>query len=146
MKFYPPLLVLICLIGQIILAFRGPLQPLIAPHWQYLGVGLMFAAFLTMMLIARKFSRRQTTIIPDGKPSELMEDGLFAYSRNPIYVAMTVLLLGSGLAVGQVWGLLVVPIFILLVQRMWIVKEEENLEEEFGQMYRNYKAKVRRWV
>lgn len=146
MKFYPPLLVLIGLIGQIILAFRGPLQPLIAPQLQYLGVALMFAAFITMMFVARKFSRRQTTILPDGEPSELLEDGLFAYSRNPIYVAMTVLLLGSGLAVGQIWSLIVVPIFVVLVQQMWIVKEEENLEDAFGQIYRNYKGKVRRWL
>ena len=75
-----------------------------------------------------------------------MEDGLFAYSRNPIYVAMALLLTGSGLATGQIWGLGVVPVFIFWVQIVWIAKEEENMEREFGQLYRNYKDRVRRWI
>ena len=59
---------------------------------------------------------------------------------------MAVLLIGSGLAIGHIWALIVVPLFVLLVQQIWIVKEEENLEAEFGQIYRNYKIKVRRWL
>ena len=146
MKLYPPLMVLIGLLVQLAIAFNGPVQPLLGAAWQYVGIGLMIFSFVTILLLARKFSRTETTILPDGQPSQLMDDGLFAYSRNPIYVAMALLLFGSALATGQIWGLLVVPVFILLVQQMWIVKEEENLEQEFGQIYRNYKDRVRRWV
>ena len=146
MKLYPPLMVLIGLLVQLGIAFGGPVQPLLSAVWQYAGVALMLLGFLTILLLARKFGRTETTILPDGDPSHLMEDGLFAYSRNPIYVAMALLLTGSGFATGQIWGLGVVPIFIFWVQIVWIAKEEENMEREFGQLYRNYKDRVRRWI
>lgn len=145
MKFYPPLMVLTGIIIQLIIAYFAPVEPLLDPNFQYIGVALMFICFVGVVLMARKFSRTETTILPDGKPQVLMEDGLFAYSRNPIYVAMALLLVGSGLASGQISALLVVPVFVVLVQQIWIVHEEENLEAAFGQIYRNYKMRVRRW-
>lgn len=146
MKFYPPLMVLTGLVAQLAIAFMAPVEPLLPPMAQYVGVALMFICFAAIVLMARKFSRTETTILPDGEPSKLMEDGLFAVSRNPIYVAMALLLLGSGLATGQLWALIIVPLFIVLVQQVWIVKEEANLEDAFGQIYRNYKMRVRRWL
>lgn len=146
MKIYPPLMVLAGLLVQAAIAYLAPIEPLLAPLWQYMGVGLMFAAFATIVYLARGFSKNKTTILPDGEPSQLLKSGLFGYSRNPIYVAMALLLTGSGLAFGHLLALLIVPVFILLVQQVWIVKEEENMEAAFGQHYRNYKLKVRRWL
>ena len=146
MKIYPPLMVLAGIITQLLIGYVAPVEPLLSATWQYIGIALMVLGFGTILLVARSFRKHETTIIPDGQPSALMETGLFAYSRNPIYVAMAVLLIGSGLAIGHVWTLLVVPVFVLLVQQIWIVKEEENLETEFGQIYRNYKMRVRRWL
>ena len=146
MKLYPPLMVLLGLIIQGAIAFFAPIEPLLLPLWQYSGIGLMLLAFATIVYMARGFSKNQTTILPDGEPSQLLESGLFRLSRNPIYVAMALLLTGSGLAFGHVLTLLVVPVFIVLVQQIWIVKEEENLEAAFGQHYRNYKMRVRRWL
>ena len=146
MKIYPPLMVLAGLLVQAAIAYLAPIEPLLMPLWQYMGVALMLLAFAIILYLARGFSKRETTILPDGEPSLLMEDGLFALSRNPIYVAMGLLLTGSGLAFGHVLTLLVVPVFIVLVQQVWIVKEEENLEAAFGQHYRNYKMRVRRWL
>ena len=146
MKIYPPLMVLAGIITQLLIGYIAPVQPILSETWQYIGIALMVLGFATILLAARSFRKHETTIIPDGQPSTLMEGGLFAYSRNPIYVAMAVLLIGSGLAIGHIWALIVVPLFVLLVQQIWIVKEEENLETEFGQIYRNYKIAVRRWL
>tara|TARA_B100000963_G_scaffold191976_1_gene167047 strand:+ start:456 stop:896 length:441 start_codon:yes stop_codon:yes gene_type:complete len=146
MKIYPPLMVLAGIITQLLIGYIAPVEPILSETWQYIGSALMALAFATILLAARSFRKHETTIIPDGQPSLLLESGLFAYSRNPIYLAMAVLLIGSGLAIGQIWALIIVPIFVLLVQQIWIVKEEENLEVEFGQFYRNYKMKVRRWL
>lgn len=146
MKLYPPLMVLIGLLVQAAIAFFAPIEPLLEPLWQYIGVGLMLAAFATIIYLARGFSKNKTTILPDGEPSALMQSGLFGVSRNPIYVAMALVLTGSGLAFGHLLCLSVVPVFIVLVQQIWIVQEEENLEAAFGQHYRNYKMKVRRWL
>ena len=146
MKIYPPLMVLAGIITQLLIGYIAPVEPLLSATWQYIGIALMVLGFATILLAARSFRKHETTIIPDGQPSTLMEGGLFAYSRNPIYAAMAVLLIGSALAIGHIWTFIVVPLFVLLVQQIWIVKEEENLEAEFGQIYRNYKIKVRRWL
>jgi protein-S-isoprenylcysteine O-methyltransferase Ste14 len=146
MKIYPPLMVLAGILAQLALAFLAPVQPIMSPLWQYTGIALMVLGLGTVLYMAASFRKNETTIIPDGQPSILMDTGLFAYSRNPIYVAMAILLTGSGLASGHVWSLVIVPIFVVGVQVLWIHQEEENLEAEFGQIYRNYKAKVRRWL
>lgn len=146
MKFYPPLMVLSGLIIQAVTAYLAPAQPVLAPYWQYGGVALMLLAFTGIVYLSRGFTVNKTTILPDGEPSQLMEAGLYGVSRNPIYVAMALLLTGSGLAFGHVLTLIVVPVFIVLVQQIWIVKEEANMEAAFGQHYRNYKMRVRRWL
>jgi len=146
MKIYPPLMVLAGILSQLLIGYVAPVQPILNETWQYIGVGLMLFGFAVILLVARGFRKNETTIIPDGQPSTLMENGIFAYSRNPIYFGMTIFLLGSALAVGHIWALVIVPVFVLLVQQIWIVKEEETLEAEFGQIYRNYKMRVRRWL
>ena len=146
MKIYPPLMVLFGILAQLLIGYVAPVRPILNETWQYIGVGLMLFGFTLIFLVARIFRTNETTIIPDGRPSTLMENGLFAYSRNPIYLSMTIFLLGSALAVGQIWALAIVPVFVLLVRQIWIVKEEESLEAEFGQIYRNYKMRVRRWL
>ena len=146
MKIYPPLMVLAGILAQLLIGYVAPVRPILNETWQYIGVGLMLFGFTLIFLVARSFRKNETTIIPDGQPSTLMENGLFAYSRNPIYLSMTIFLLGSALAVGQIWALAIVPVFVLLVRQIWIVKEEESLEAEFGQIYRNYKMRVRRWL
>ena len=146
MKIYPPLMVLAGILAQLLIGYVAPMQPILNETWQYIGVGLMLFGFAVILLVARGFRKNETTIIPDGQPSTLMENGIFAYSRNPIYFGMTIFLLGSALAVGHIWALVIVPVFVLLVQQIWIVKEEETLEAEFGQIYRNYKMRVRRWL
>jgi protein-S-isoprenylcysteine O-methyltransferase Ste14 len=146
MKIYPPLMVLAGILSQLLIGYVAPVQPILNETWQYIGVVLMLFGFAVILLVARGFRKNETTIIPDGQPSTLMENGIFAYSRNPIYFGMTIFLLGSALAVGHIWALVIVPVFVLLVQQIWIVKEEETLEAEFGQIYRNYKMRVRRWL
>ena len=92
MKIYPPLMVLAGIITQLLIGYIAPVEPLLSATWQYIGIALMVLGFATILLAARSFRKHETTIIPDGQPSTLMEGGLFAYSRNPIYVAMAVLL------------------------------------------------------
>jgi len=59
---------------------------------------------------------------------------------------MAVFLFGTGLALGQIWGLVVVPVFVVLVQEIWIRKEEATLKQTFGDAYTHYCQHVRRWL
>ena len=146
MKFYPPLMVLTGIIVQIVLGQFSHVAANIAASWQMVGAAVVILSMGCIFLISRSFGKEETTILPDGTPSSLMQSGFFAYSRNPIYVCMTLLLIGSGLLSGTYWSLVVPVVFVLAVQQVWIIKEEENMEASFGQHYRDYKQRVRRWL
>jgi protein-S-isoprenylcysteine O-methyltransferase Ste14 len=146
MQFYPPLMVLTGIIAQIVLGQFSHVAANIASSWQLVGAALVILSLACIVLISRSFNKEETTILPDGTPSALMQSGFFAYSRNPIYVCMTLLLIGAGLLSGTYWSLVVPVVFVLAVQQVWIIKEEENMEASFGQHYRDYKQRVRRWL
>ncbi|RMF24870.1 MAG: isoprenylcysteine carboxylmethyltransferase family protein, partial [Cyanobacteria bacterium J083] len=92
------------------------------------------------------FKQKNTTIKPLEESTYLVQEGLFKYSRNPIYLGMTISLLGVGLFLGSLTPFFVIPLFVWLIQTLFIEQEEKMLEEKFGDEYRQYKQKVRRWV
>lgn len=146
MKFYPPIMVLVGAILQLLIAryFAAPI--VLAPIWTYIGIALMVIGFIPIPVISRAFKQNETGIKPDTIPTAFLETGLFRYSRNPIYVGMSMFLTGIALITGNLYGLLIVVVFIFAVQEMWIRKEEVNLEQQFGDTYRAYKQRVRRWI
>lgn len=146
MKFYPPLMVLACVVVQFIMNRFLP-TPDILPDWAG-GVGylLIIAGVAVIISIKLKFDEAETSIMPDGEPTALLDQGLFAYSRNPIYVTMAFIVAGSALAIGTLYGLLMVPVFIIAVNKVWIESEEKNLEAALGDAYLDYKARVNRWI
>jgi len=146
MKLYPPFLVLIGILGQILVGQFVPIEPVLGPIWQTIGIVLVVLGLVMILATSRSFRQAETTIIPDGAPSILLQTGLYALSRNPIYVGMAVILSGTALLTAHVWAFIFVALFVVAVDRMWIVKEEVNLEAEFGQQYRDYKQSVRRWL
>lgn len=145
----PPILLVACVaivfLGQFYfpeykLAF-GPLQILIAA---FLLLGGMFVARAAGL----QFSQADTTINPVDidKASALVTDGVFKYSRNPMYVGLMAILTSIVLFFGFWPGLaLIIGLFIYL-NHWQIAPEEEVLAQKFGQDYADYKARVRRWV
>lgn len=93
------------------------------------------------------FFRAKTTINPlSPDASLLVVDGLNCYSRNPMYLGLFLILFGWGCYLGAMSALLVLPIFIKVITRLQIVPEERKLLEIFGDDYRNYCQRVRRWI
>ena len=90
--------------------------------------------------------RAGTNIRPDQPTLALASDGPFRFTRNPLYIAVTGLYLGIALLVNALWPLvLLIP--VLAVLRWGVVgREERYLEAKFGEPYRAYKARVRRWI
>lgn len=91
------------------------------------------------------FKKHQTTL--DIKPSTyLIREGIFAKSRNPMYLGMFLLLLGLGFCFGNLFSLITPLLFILLMHFIFVLKEEKMMEQEFRQEYQEYKVKVKRWI
>ncbi len=79
-------------------------------------------------------------------PSALIVDGLYRFSRNPSYVALVLLFIGLGVALSNLWVLIALVPATLIIDRYVIPEEERRLEEVFGEEFRAYKARVRRWL
>lgn len=103
------------------------------------GIGVIAVAFIQM--------RTAKTNIQPWKPTTaIIETGLYGYSRNPIYLALILVYLGLSLLVNSVWFLPFLPIIILVIHFGVILPEERYLDEKFGQDYRTYKKRIRRWI
>ena len=89
--------------------------------------------------------RAHTNILPHRAGGHLGTAGVFAISRNPIYLGNTLLLIGLALALGRPWLLVTAVISVLLVDRLAIRREEQHLTARFGDAFTTYKKRVPRW-
>jgi len=94
------------------------------------------------------FRKQQTTIDPryPHKTSSIVTNGIYNYTRNPMYLGLVLILSATSIYFGARLGLLVVAAFILYMNVFQIMPEEEALEKQFGKTYLSYKARVRRWI
>ena len=90
--------------------------------------------------------RAGTNVRPDQPSLAIVTDGPFRFSRNPMYLATTGLYLGTTLLVNTPWPLVLLPPMLLILHWGVVRREERYLEAKFGEPYRAYKSRVRRWV
>ncbi|MFW5954174.1 MAG: methyltransferase family protein [Guyparkeria sp.] len=110
--------------------------------------GLLFVAGLGLMLAAaRALQRAHTTINPiwPDHAKHLVTSGIFRFSRNPIYLGDSVILLGMVFWFGNWLGIAVVALFVLFIDRFQVRAEERALTRLFGEGYREYLSRTRRW-
>lgn len=124
----------------------GRLVPLPLPFGRGLGAGLMGAGLVLMGAAAAQMARHRTTVIPRRQPVALVTGGVFALSRNPIYLADALLLAGLDLFWGASLALLLVPLFMIFITRRYIRAEEAWIGAAFGADYAAYCARTRRWL
>ncbi len=105
----------------------------------FLGMALMGLGLWTLRCVG-------TPVNPYAATTALAMDGPYRYSRNPLYVALTLLYLGISLTAGGLWSLALLPAVLFIIQRGVIAREERYLEAKFGHIYLEYKARVRRWL
>ncbi|HKU62357.1 MAG TPA: isoprenylcysteine carboxylmethyltransferase family protein [Gemmatimonadales bacterium] len=90
--------------------------------------------------------RAGTNVRPDRPSTALVMDGPFRYTRNPLYVGLTLLYAGVGLLIPSTWPLLLLVPVLLVMRWGVIAREERYLEGKFGEPYRVYVRRVRRWL
>jgi protein-S-isoprenylcysteine O-methyltransferase Ste14 len=103
------------------------------------GLALAVAAF-------REMRRARTAVSPYAPTTALVRTGPFAHSRNPLYVALTLLSLGLALAVNTMWCVLLLLPALVVLRRGVVAREEAYLRRCFGEAYRAYCATTRRWL
>ena len=145
MKLYPPFVVL-PFIGIIIISSYYLLPPIkIFSIPTIIGSLIIILALIIFVKASRAIKKHKTTIFPDGIPSFLVEEGIFQLSRNPIYLAMIILMIGISIVCQNIAGLVFPVIFYSWINKRWIFEEERNLKKAFGKKYLDYCTKVPRW-
>ena len=143
---FPPLLFGAALALGLVLHSIWPAHPLPSLHARAAGLALLAASALLARSGEAAMKRAGTSIRPDQPTLALVSDGPFRFTRNPLYVALTGVYVGLALLLNALWPLLLL-IPVLGVLRWGVVaREERYLEAKFGEPYRAYKARVRRWI
>ena len=145
-KFPPPLIFVSFIIVAALIQQYWPLSFSGDLFFKVLGVMDILAGLIAILIVKRSFDKVDTEIEPWKPTSAIVSDGLFAYSRNPIYVALGVITLGVGLIYGSFWVMFSFLPAAVVVYFVAIKNEEVYLERKFGDEYLTYKAKVRRWL
>lgn len=101
---------------------------------------------LLLLLAAYEMRRQRTTIIPHLEADRLVTSGIFSRSRNPIYLGDTLILAGMILYWDAVLSLPLIPIFIWVIERRFVIPEEDRLRRKFRLDFARYVQKTRRWV
>ena len=133
-------------VAQIALDDLLPLAIFVGRPWSLLGwlpilvgVGIQLAAFA-------RFRHHRTPVMPGRRAATLVTGGVYRLTRNPMYLGMVLILLGGVIIGGSLGPAIVPPLFVWVVQRRVIAPEERALAAHFGDAYRDYCARVRRWV
>ena len=123
-----------------------------SPHnvsYPYTIIGLLFVitGLLLAMVGKRLFKRLGTNIMTFEKPDVLVAEGVYQYSRNPMYLGFVITLLGFSLLMGAaISSFLLTGLFFIITDRWYIGFEEQAMIGKFGLEYEEYCNKVRRWI
>lgn len=138
-------------LAMILIVLGKPLFPALSfafAEQQLLGVALALIGAAIAVVSVQRFRKIGTTIQPNklDEAKHLVSDGIYNYSRNPMYLGMAILIASAGFFYGSLLSVPALIIFVLVIDRFQIDPEEVALEKLFGQEYLDFKARTRRWI
>ncbi|WP_028347955.1 methyltransferase family protein [Bradyrhizobium murdochi] len=140
----PPIAWGLAVLAGFALHWLMPLPFLLPAGW--LGA-IVFAAALALVAWAISTMTRAGSNVPTNLPTTtIVEAGPYRFTRNPIYLGMVLGLIGLAIAFNSLWLLVTLVPFALVIRYGVIAREEAYLERKFGDVYRRYRARVRRWL
>ena len=121
-----------------------PIAAPVATLWP--GIVLSVLAVGIAIAGRRTMEAAGTNVNPMLPTTAIVTSGPFRFSRNPLYVALTLLFLGLTLAFDTWWGIVLLPLILVVMHYGVVVREERYLERKFGEPYRQYRSRVRRYL
>lgn len=113
---------------------------------EFAGVALGAAGLAMVYTGIITFRRARTAVYPNRAATQVVDYGIYAYTRNPMYVGLTGFYLGGALLLHSLAALLLLPLVLWMLQRLVIEREERHLQAAFPEAYPAYRARVRRWL
>ena len=145
-KIPPPIVAI--LFAVMIFYFSDSFAHVDLPFKIYISLFFVLLGFFITFSSARNFKNKETTVNPikPEEASQLVTDGFFKITRNPMYLGMLLFLLGLSIYNGIIVGLLFLPLFVGYITFFQIIPEERAMIKIFGEDYKAYMKKVRRWI
>jgi protein-S-isoprenylcysteine O-methyltransferase Ste14 len=142
---HPPIVALMFIV---LAYFIGRFAPVLIapPALRYVGLLMTFIGFLLGIGAFIEFRKARTTLDPHGTVKQVVTSGIYRFTRNPIYLGFLLMVMGFPLNSGLYWGFLMAPLYMIMMTRLVIEREEAYLEKKFKGQYTSYKSSVRRWL
>jgi protein-S-isoprenylcysteine O-methyltransferase Ste14 len=145
-RLLPPVLLILLIIALVALHFLHPVYGSSMANMPWFASALSLAGIAGLAWSRVQFARSESEIMTFNEPRNLVTDGLFSISRNPMYLAMLLLVTGAALLVDR-WCALVAPLLFFAAANWWYIPFEENeAARAFGKRYLEYRQHVRRWL
>ena len=149
-KFPPPILPIATIIAGYVLGRFIPIldQYDLAVPERYLVGGLIAVAAIVIFIVwpFLQFKKSGQDPAPWTPTPEIVVAGPYKFTRNPMYLGMILFCIGFAIILSEVWILILTPLCGWMIYNIAIKREEVYLEEKFGDSYRAYKRRVRRWI
>ena len=142
----PPMYLFIALASMVLLHLFMPVYQLMPYPWNAAGLLPLLLGIALNHSADKAFKSNGTTVNPFEEPTTLLTTGVFSYSRNPMYLGMVMILLGVALLLGTLSPFIIVPVFAIAMDRIFVNFEEKILARRFGDQWKIYQANVRRWL
>jgi protein-S-isoprenylcysteine O-methyltransferase Ste14 len=142
----PPTYLFLALVLMLLLRFVLPLGYVIRFPWSLIGVIPLVIGIYLNLAADSLLKKHSTTVKPFEQSSALVTTGVYSRTRHPMYSGFFLILLGLALLMGSLSPFVVVVLFPLLMEALFIRTEERMLAEHFGDVWLTYKARVRRWL
>jgi protein-S-isoprenylcysteine O-methyltransferase Ste14 len=123
-----------------------PWGRIIPAPWNLSGILLLTIGVLINVLADNAFRHAETTVKPFEESTLLLTNGLYRFTRIPMYLGFVLILFGLATLLGTLLPFIVIALFAFLMEREFIVVEEGMLEQKFHGKWLDYKRNVRRWM
>ena len=145
-RIHPPIYFLIGLIAMILLSSFVPIGHWLHFPWRYIGIIIIVLGFYLFLGSGMFFQKLGTNPRPGTRATLIVTKGPFKYTRNPMYLGLIIMLIGTSILLGTFSPLIVIPTLFLILHTQFVLREEKWMAEWFGEPYLEYKKKTPRWL
>jgi protein-S-isoprenylcysteine O-methyltransferase Ste14 len=146
LKITPPVYLFLSIAIMLLLHFLLPKTQVLPFPCNLFGIIPLVLGIVMNLVADRSFKKNKTTVKPLEESTTLITDGVFRFSRHPMYLGFVLILLGIALLMGSLTPYVIVFGFAIFMHIVFINFEEKKLEETFGEAWLRYKKKVRQWI
>jgi protein-S-isoprenylcysteine O-methyltransferase Ste14 len=145
-RMLPPVYLLSAMVMMTLLHRVLPWRQVVTLPWRLVGVLPLVLGLALNVMADAQLKQYRTTVKPFERPAALVTTSVYRMSRNPMYLGFTLILLGVALLLGSLSAIFIIPPFVVVMEVVFVQREERMVNATFGPAWLAYRAKVRRWL